>query len=231
MLTPVSHQERRWHGPIRTTCTGAGSRPTDSSAGRSRRWLAPMAKRRSTPRKRPRCGRASGWGRPKSTAATTDRVPSASLPTATAAETLGVLAEVVAPPVAKGPILRRPLAMRLFSRLDLDGRAIRRLQRLRRSYPSGPLMLTMPGPPRALVLQPQDVRRILDGAPDPFAPDTREKRAALAHFEPQGVLVSRSSVRAERRSYNEAVLEPDRPVHALGEGFVRVAYEKATGLL
>jgi cytochrome P450 len=158
-------------------------------------------------------------------------VPSASLPTATAAETLGVLADVVAPPVAKGPILRRRLAMRLFSRLDLDGRAIRRLQRLRRSYPSGPLMLTMPGRPRALVLQPEDVRRILDGAPDPFAPDTREKRAALAHFEPQGVLVSRGADRAERRRYNEAVLEPDRPVHALGEVFLRVADEEAAGLL
>jgi cytochrome P450 len=158
-------------------------------------------------------------------------VPSASLPTATAAETLGVLAEVVAPPVAKGPILRRRVAMSLFSRLDLDGRAIRRLQRLRRSYPSGPLMLTMPGPPRALVLRPEDVRRILDGAPDPFVPDTPEKHAALAHFEPRGVLVSRGLERTERRRYNEAVLEPERPMHGLGERFVRVAEEEAAGLL
>jgi cytochrome P450 len=121
--------------------------------------------------------------------------------------------------------------MRLFSRLDLDGRAIRRLQRLRRRYPSGPLMLTMPGPPRALVLQPEDVRRILDGAPDPFAPDAPEKHAALAHFEPRGVLVSRGADRTERRRYNEAVLEPDRPVHCLAERFVHVADEEAAALL
>src|SRR4051812_50073772 len=92
-------------------------------------------------------------------------------------------------------------------------------------------MLTMPGPPRALILQPEHVRRILEGAPDPFAPDAPEKRAALAHFEPRGVLVSRGAERTERRRYNEAVLEPDRPMHGLGERFVRVAEEEAAGLL
>jgi cytochrome P450 len=144
---------------------------------------------------------------------------------------VGVLAGIVGPPLARGAILRRRVAVGVTARLELDRRALRRMQRLHRRYAPGPLMLLMPGPPRALILHADHVRRVLDGAPEPFAADSPEKRAALGHFEPSGVLVSRGRDRAARRRYNEAVLEPRRPVHPLGERFARVAREEAERLL
>jgi cytochrome P450 len=115
-----------------------------------------------------------------------------------------------------------------LDRLDADRRAVRRLQRLRESHGPGPVRLAIPGRDLALVLAAEDVPRVLDGSPDPFAPDNREKRAALGHFQPHGVLISHGRERAERRAFNERVLEPGRPVHELGDAFgAKVAEEVA----
>lgn len=50
---------------------------------------------------------------------------SQSLPRATLAETLGVVADVLVPNVAKGPIIRRRAAVALAERFGLDRRAVR----------------------------------------------------------------------------------------------------------
>jgi len=92
-------------------------------------------------------------------------------------------------------------------------------------------MLRLPGPPRAVVLSPDHVHRVLHQTPEPFATDSSEKRAALAHFEPEGVLISRGPVRADRRRYNEAVLDSGRPMHRLASRFVAVVEEELGGLV
>jgi len=58
-----------------------------------------------------------------------------------------------------------------------------------------------------------------------------EKRAALSHFEPKGVLISHGSARADRRRFNDEVLESDRPVHQLAARFLRIVGEEAEQLL
>jgi cytochrome P450 len=146
-------------------------------------------------------------------------------------DTLRLLAGVVAPTIAKGPIIRRPAMVGLAERLDLDRSAVREMQRLRDRYGPGPLMLRLPGQPRAVVLAPEHVYRVLNESPDPFAPDSSEKRAALAHFQPKGVLISHGPERAERRRYNEAVLEAHRPMHGLAPRFTSVAEEEIGELL
>jgi cytochrome P450 len=156
---------------------------------------------------------------------------SASLPLATVADTLGVLGGIVGPTVAKGPIIRRPSIVALAERLALDRRAIRRMQRLRDRYWPGPLMLRVPGQPRAVLLSPDHVRRVLQETPDPFATDSSEKHAALAHFEPTGVLISRGIERAERRRFNEAVLDTGRPLHRLAGQFVAIVEEELGDLV
>jgi cytochrome P450 len=72
---------------------------------------------------------------------------------------------------------------------------------------------------------------VLDESPEPFATASSEKRAALSHFQPQGVLISHGAARADRRRYNEQVLEADRPVHQLAEHFGAVVNEEAALLL
>lgn len=84
---------------------------------------------------------------------------------------------------------------------------------------------------QAVILAPEDVRRVLDGSPEPFATASDEKRAALAHFQPQGVLISHGQARADRRQFNEAVLDTPRPAHRLADRLLRVVDEKAGTLL
>lgn len=159
-------------------------------------------------------------------------MPNATLPRATLAESLGVLTDVLLPNVAKGPILRRPRAVAAAERLQLDRRGVRRLQRLRDRYGDGPLLLRgVPGREQGVVLDPATLRRVLDETPDPFAAASSEKRAALAHFQPGGVLATKGPERAERRRYNDAVLDSGCPRHALAGRFQPVVEEEANRLL
>lgn len=154
-----------------------------------------------------------------------------SLPRMTARDTLAVTAEVLAPTLAKGPIIRRPRVVALAERFELDTRAVRRMQRLRNEYGGGPLLLRLPpGRQQALILSPEHVHRVLNGSPDPFSPASSEKRAALSHFEPKGVLVSRGPERTDRRRFNEQVLDTERPHHRLAERFTEVVHEEAGGI-
>jgi cytochrome P450 len=145
--------------------------------------------------------------------------------------TAGVIADVVAPLFARGIILRRPRMTELQDRLDADRRAVKRLQRLRDRYGPGPVMLAVPGRNVAVILAPNHVRRALAGTPEPFATATQEKRAALRHFQPHGVLISHGAERAERRRFNEAVLDTDNPVHTLHETFALKVEEEAAAML
>jgi hypothetical protein len=146
-----------------------------------------------------------------------------SVPKANLFETFAVVAEVLFPTLAKGVIIRRPKMLAIAEGLDLDRRAIRRMQRVRNKYQAGPLLLRIPGRAIAVILHPQDVHRILSESPEPFAAASAEKRAALAHFEPKNVLISQGPDRTDCRRYNEEVLEAHRPIHHLAENFLEVA--------
>lgn len=151
--------------------------------------------------------------------------------TASVRDTFGVVFGVVGPVIARGVIIRRPEVVRLAERLDLDRRAVRRMQRLRDRYGEGPLLMRIPVRRQAVILSPDHVHRVLAGTPDPFTPATTEKQAALSHFQPEGVLVTRGPERADRRRFNEAVLDTDNPVHQLADRFVMVVREETEHLL
>jgi cytochrome P450 len=153
------------------------------------------------------------------------------LPHATPGETLAYLNEVVVPNLAKGVIIRRPGAVGMAERLDLDRRAIRRLQQLRRKYGAGPLIIPLPLRPQAVILSAEHVHHVLKNSPEPFATAETMKKSALRHFEPKVALISHGTERAERRKLNEQVLQTDRPVHDLAERFLPVIQEEAQELL
>ena len=71
---------------------------------------------------------------------------------------------------------------------------------------------------------------MLAESPEPFATETREKRAALAHFEPKNLLISHGSERAERRRFHEEALDSHHPVHRLADGFLHVVNSEAEHL-
>lgn len=147
-------------------------------------------------------------------AATSPRAPTASL-----RDTLRVLATVQLPLVARGVVARRPRLVGALDRVDADARAVATLRAVRRRYGPGPLLLRLPGRTLGLVLTGDHVRRVLSETPEPFHPATLEKRGALSHFQPHGVLVS-DRWRAERRRFNEAVLDSGQPVHQMAPRIV-----------
>lgn len=151
-------------------------------------------------------------------------------PTMSAPDAARALLNVLVPMVAGGAIARRPRVMGLAQRLDLDSRAVREMQRLRDRYGPGPVQV-LPGRGMALLLDPADVHRVLNGSPQPFSPASREKRGALGHFQPAGVLVSSPQERVHRRPFNEQVLQPGRPVHDHGEHMAAVVAEEVDALL
>lgn len=128
------------------------------------------------------------------------------LTTLSVSDTALVAGMVFLPPLAQGVIIRRPRVVGLAERLDADRRAGAVLRMIRRRYGSGPLRLRIPRRNFALALGEPDVERLLAGTPRPFSPATLEKRAALRHFQPAGLLISDLEHRAVRRPFNEAVL-------------------------
>ncbi len=142
-----------------------------------------------------------------------------------------LLTRVLVPTIAKGVIIRRRSMVAFAQRLELDRSAVRTLQRLRERHGDGPVIIRAPGRVQAVLLAPADVRRVLDGTPEPFAADTSEKHALLSHFQPDGVLISRGAEREERRELNEAVLDSGCPRHRLAAHFASVVEEEAGALL
>lgn len=146
------------------------------------------------------------------------------------AETLAVVADVLAPLLARGIIVRRRRVVGLVERFDADRRAVKRLQALRARHGDGPVVANLAGRKVALVLGGDDARTVLEQTPEPYAAATREKRAALRHFQPHGVLVTHGPERAERRAFNEAVLDTGCPVHGLADALVPKVEEEARAL-
>ncbi len=150
---------------------------------------------------------------------------------ASVADTLAFVFQVLLPPVAKGVLIRRPTAVAMAERFGLDARGIKRVQEFRSKYGTGPLLFRLPGRPQAIVLCPEDVRRVLDGTPEPFSPASGEKRAALAHFEPDVSLISRPPERIGRRRFNDEVLESGAAIHSLADAFLAAVEQEAERLL
>lgn len=153
------------------------------------------------------------------------------LVTAGVIDTAALAVDVLAPTFAKGVIVRRPKVVALAERLGLDARAVRRMQKLHDKYGDGPLMLPLPIRKQAVLLAPEHVRRVLDESPEPFSAASSEKRAALSHFEPKGALISCGRERAERRRFNEEVLEHERAVHHMVGKFLPTVDDEAGRML
>ncbi|MBE1874892.1 cytochrome P450 [Myceligenerans pegani] len=149
----------------------------------------------------------------------------------TAAESTRVAASVLLPLVAQGAIIRRPRATAWAERHQTDRRARAVLAGLRDRYGDAPLVLPVGRRRLVVVTHSRDVRRLLEGTPAPFTPASFEKRGALAHFQPDGVLISSAAARAVLRPVNEAALQSARPVHDHAPAFARATSAAMDGLV
>jgi cytochrome P450 len=133
--------------------------------------------------------------------------------------------------IAAGVLARRRPVVRALEKMQADARAMHRMKRLRDEFGRGPVELVLPGRRMVVVLDPEDVGRVLAEAPTPFHPASREKRKALEWFQPHGVLISEGRIRQQRRALNDVALESGWELHSMASSFVDAIGDEANTLL
>lgn len=81
-----------------------------------------------------------------------------------------------------------------------------------------------------LLHNPDDLKFVLGGSPDPFASDPEPKRNGMAAFQPDALKISRNPVWEDRRRFAEAVLDTGKPMHRLAQPFTDAARDTAEEL-
>lgn len=146
-------------------------------------------------------------------------------------DTWRVFKTVIAPTLGKGVIKRRPLVEAAAQHHGLDTKAVRLLQELRDKYGSGPLLLHLLLRYQVIILNPKDISQVLDETPVPFSAASREKKSALAHFEPGNILISDPERRNQLRPVHEKALATNERVHPFADRFKKVIDEELDSLL
>lgn len=155
----------------------------------------------------------------------------ADLPSASLRENVQFNQLIIVPNAVQGLFRRRPAPVAVATKLDVDRWAVGLLSGMRRRYGGGPVWVRVIRDRALLLLSVDDVRRALEDSPDPFAADPPAKRRGMGHFQPDALTLSRGELWANRRRFADAVLEPGRPAHGLGDRFAAVVDEEVTVLL
>jgi cytochrome P450 len=135
------------------------------------------------------------------------------------------------PNALQGLFRRRRPAVKAATAANVDRHAVGLLRGMRGSYGPGPVWVRVVTDRALLVLSIDDVRRVLEGSPSPFASDPESKRKGMVAFQPDALTISRGDLWANRRRFTEAVLDTGRPLHRLADRFATVAREEAVALL
>ncbi|HEY2437478.1 MAG TPA: cytochrome P450, partial [Solirubrobacteraceae bacterium] len=149
-------------------------------------------------------------------------------PHASVIEGVRFTAQVVLPNVIQGLFRRRKNAALLATRTGADGLAAGFLAGLKRSYGEGPVWVRVAKDEALLLFGRAPIRRVLEGAPDPFAADPEPKKSAMSHFQPHALTISRGQDWEDRRAFTDAVL--DKGSALLADRFAVVSSEEAEGL-
>ncbi len=152
------------------------------------------------------------------------------LPHASLVEGLRFTAQIAIPNVVQGLFRRRRNAVTVATKTNVDGLAVGFLSGLRRQYGDGALWIRLAKDEALLLFGPDAIHRVLAGSPDPFASDPEPKKRGVAHFQPEGLTISRNGPWEARRRFTEAVLDTDKPVHRLAARFAAVSVEEAEAL-
>jgi cytochrome P450 len=152
----------------------------------------------------------------------------ATLPAASAPESIAVLAMGVLPAVIRGLFSPRRRAMKLLTALDTDRRTVRLLSNLRRKYDGEGLRLVNG---KIVVLWGVDaIKDVLDHSAERYASDAGAKAKGMSHFQPDALTLSRGEEWRDRRRFNTSVLASDDRVHPYAGRFVSVVQDEVSKL-
>jgi cytochrome P450 len=151
-------------------------------------------------------------------------------PRASRLEGIRFTALVAVPNIREGLFRRRRRPVAIATRLGLDGRAVSLLAGLKRRYGDGPIWIRIAGKDALLLLGRDQIRRALEGSPDPFASDPEPKKSGMSHFQPDALTISRDPEWTDRRQFTEAVLGAALSSPELTERFAAVSRQEAAKL-
>ncbi len=151
-------------------------------------------------------------------------------PHASVLEGIRFTAQIGAPNIILGLFNKRELPTRIAATVGADYLGYRLVEGMVRTYGPGPFYVRVARDETLLLTDPDDLKFVLGGSPDPFASDLEPKRKGMAAFQPDALTISRGRPWEERRRFAEAVLDSDQRVHRLAQPFVNVAAEAAEQL-
>src|SRR5207344_1657695 len=153
------------------------------------------------------------------------------LPRASRLENVRFTLTYAFPSLLRGALIPQPFWTELATRLDTGRWAVATVERLSGRHGDRSLLIHGVLGDTLLILTTEDVRRVLDSPVEVFALDAREKQRALAPFAPDALNASAPTLHAQRRTFNEAVLDYGHEPHRLAERFLAVVGEEITATL
>ncbi|NMN96876.1 cytochrome P450 [Antrihabitans stalactiti] len=152
-----------------------------------------------------------------------------SFPEASTLDGIRFTAQVAVPNVVQGLFRRRRRVTGAAKLVDADKQAVRFYEGLVRDRDE-PFYIRVGKDKSLLVHQPEDIKAVLEGSPDPFASDPDAKKKGMSHFQPDALTISRGALWENRRKFAEAILDTGKPLHHLAQTFLAVANEEADAL-
>ncbi len=134
------------------------------------------------------------------------------------------------PSMLRGIAIPLPFWTEVATRFD-TGRGVATVERLTARYSGRPVMLRSVGGQTLLVLAAGDVRRVLESPVSVYGMNAAEKLRLFSPFAPDALNGSPPDLHAERRPFNEAVLDYGHEPHRLAERFLRVVHEEVAAML
>jgi cytochrome P450 len=134
------------------------------------------------------------------------------------------------PILLRGIAIPLPFWTELATRFD-HGRGVGTVEGLTERYSGRPVMLRSVRGQALLVLAAGDVRRVLESPVSVYGMNAGEKRRLFSPFAPDALNGSPPHLHAERRPFNEAVLDYGHEPHRLAERFLRVVHEEVSAML
>ena len=152
------------------------------------------------------------------------------LPQASLLENVRFSLTYLLPSMLRGLAIPLPFWTELATRSD-TGRGVATVERLTKRYAGRPVMLRGVLGQTLLILAADDVRRVLESPVSLYGMNAGEKRRLLSPFAPDALNASPPDLHAQRRPFNEAVLDYGHEPHLLAEQFLRVVREEVTAML
>jgi len=152
------------------------------------------------------------------------------LPQASFLENVRFTLTYLLPSMLRGILIPLPFWAEVATRFD-TGRGVATVERLTERYAGRPVMLRSVLGQTLLVLAADDVRRVLESPVSVFGLNAAEKQRLFSPFAPDALNGSPPDLHAQRRPFNEHVLDYGHEPHRLAERFLSVVHEEVATML